>query len=210
MPLRFHVERRGLLLAAAALCLTACQPSSTVPADSPPSSTTASATASASHAHEADDAPLTSEQSKVIAKVRAATARFHDVEEAVRAGYVLQYPAGCATSPSGAQGFHYLNPTLASDAVLDPLTPELLMYEPAPNGRLQLVGVDYVIKYSTLPANTLPKPTLLGVPMMNNDPLAVWALHIWSRRPNPSGMFAAWNPDVSCKYESLAKLPQLP
>jgi hypothetical protein len=82
--------------------------------------------------------------------------------------------------------------------VIDPLTPELLMYEPGPNGQLELVGVDYVIKYSTLPANTLPKPTLLGVDMMNNDPLSVWALHIWSRRPNSNGMFAAWNPDVSC------------
>ena len=154
--------------------------------------------------------PPTSAQLAVIAQVRAATARFHDVEEAVRAGYTVQYPAGCAASASGAQGYHYLNPALAADAIIDPLTPELLMYEPAPNGRLELVGVDYVIKYSTLPANSIPTPTVLGVDMMHNDPLGVWALHIWSRRPNTSGMFAAWNPDVSCASQNVAKLPQLP
>ena len=203
-----HTARRRALLAAASLLLAACQESSTVPADAPQSLTDASA--AHAHAGAGADVKLTNDQLKVIAQVRAATARFHDVEEAVRAGYVVQYPAGCATSPSGTQGFHYLNPTLAADAVIDPLTPELLMYEPAPNGRLELVGVDYVIKYSTLPANTLPKPTVLGVDMMNNDPLAVWALHIWSRRPNPSGMFAAWSPDVSCTYASIARLPQLP
>jgi hypothetical protein len=197
--------RRALLAAAGAL-LVACQPSSTVPANGAQSLVDASA----QHSHAGGDVKLTSDQLNVIAQVRAATARFHDVEEAVRAGYVVQYPAGCATSPSGTQGFHYLNPTLASDAVIDPLAPELLMYEPGPQGQLELVGVDYVIKYSTLPANTLPKPTVLGVDMMNNNPLEVWALHIWSRRPNPSGMFAAWNPNVSCANAGIAKLPQLP
>jgi hypothetical protein len=43
-------------------------------------------------------------------------------------------------------------------------------------------------------------PTLLGVKFMENKPLDVWALHIWAWRPNPSGMFAAWNPKVSCKH----------
>ena len=41
-------------------------------------------------------------------------------------------------------------------------------------------------------------PTLLGVPFGRNEALGVWALHIWAWRPNPSGMFAMWNPRVSC------------
>ena len=41
--------------------------------------------------------------------------------------------------------------------------------------------------------------TLLGVPFMRNEPLGVWALHIWAWRPNPRGMFAMWNPNASCK-----------
>jgi len=197
-----------LLLVTTTLFVTACQSADTVPTGSQQ----ALVTTSVAHAHPGSDAEVTSDQRKVIAKVRQATARFHDVEAAVLAGYVVQFPAGCAVSPDGAQGYHYLNPTLAADAVVDPLTPELLMYEPAPNGRLQLVGVDYVIPYTKLPRSAFPKPMLpgVGVEMMNNDGLAVWALHIWSRRPNPKGMFAAWNPKVSCQYQSVARLPLLP
>ena len=84
------------------------------------------------------------------------------------------------------------------------------MYEPGPSGRLELVGVVYVIKYFTLVRSTMPKPTVLGIDMMQTDGLNVWAAHIWSRRPNPSGMFAAWNPKVSCKFADDAQLPVLP
>jgi len=196
-----------LLLAASTLVVAACQSADTVPTESQQ----ALATGSASHLHPGSDAKPTSDQLKVIARVREATVRFHDVEAAVLAGYDLQFPAGCAASPDGAQGYHFLNRRLAADAVTDPLTPELLMYEPGPNGRLELVGVDYIIPYDQLPASTRPKPMLPGVKveMMNNDPLEVWALHIWSRRPNPRGMFAAWNPSVSCQNQNVARLPQL-
>ncbi len=207
MPTPSSLPRAAFPLTAALLLATACQPSGDVPTAQPDARV---ATAAMAHDHAGNSATPTSEQLKVIAKVRQATARFHDVEEAIRAGYVVQFPAGCAASPAGAQGFHYLNPTLAADAVIDPLTPELLMYEPSPDGRLELVGVDYVIAYSTLPAKTMPKPTVLGVDMMNNDPLGVWALHIWSRRPNAAGMFAAWNAKVSCAHAAVAKLPELP
>lgn len=192
---------------AAMLLFAACQSPAALPTDSVQAQ---AATAAAAHDHPGSNAELTPDRLRTIAKVRQATARFHDVEEAIRAGYVVQFPAGCAASPAGAQGFHYLNPTLASDAIVDPLTPELLMYEPSPTGKLELVGVDYVIKYSTVAANTMPKPTLMGIDMLNNDALDVWALHIWSRRPNPSGMFAAWNPKVSCAAAGVAKLPELP
>jgi hypothetical protein len=40
----------------------------------------------------------------------------------------------------------------------------------------------------------------LGVPFMRNEPLGMWALHIWAWRPNPSGTFAMWNPKASCAY----------
>ncbi|MES3035608.1 MAG: hypothetical protein V4813_16520 [Gemmatimonadota bacterium] len=205
-PSIFSLPRAVLPMAAAVLLVTACQTATDEPTGGP---TTRVATA-AGHDHAGSNAALTSDRMHAIAKVREATARFHDVEEAIRAGYVVQFPAGCAASPDGAQGFHYLNPVLAADAVIDPLTPELLMYEPSPAGRLELVGVDYVIPYSVLPANTRPKPTVLGVDMMNNDPLGVWALHIWSRRPNAAGMFAAWNAKVSCEHAAVAKLPELP
>ena len=48
------------------------------------------------------------------------------------------------------------------------------MYEPKPNGTLQLVGVDYVVP---LGASEKP-PTLLGQEFVAIDALGVWALHI--------------------------------
>ncbi len=140
---------------------------------------------------------LTAAQLRAVAQVRNATARFHDIEIAKAAGYDVQYPEGCAVSPSGegAQAFHYLNPDLVDENV-ELLRPELLMYEPGPNGKLKFIGVDYVVP---LGASAEP-PTLLGVPFMPIEELGVWALHIWAWRPNPSGMFAPWNPKVSCAH----------
>lgn len=182
---------RHLMLTGVAFSLIACS--------SDPAQPTASVTAEDSHAAHtrANNGDLTAAQKKAIAQVRNATARFHDINVAKDAGYKVQYPEGCAVSPNGegAQAFHYLNPDLVDDKV-ELLRPELLMYEPKPDGSLQLIGVDYVVP---LGASAEP-PTLLGVPFMRNEPLDVWALHIWAWRPNPSGMFAAWNPKVSCKH----------
>ncbi len=146
-------------------------------------------------AHAASAAALSADQNAAIARVRAATSRFHQLAAAEAAGYTAQYPAGCAQSSVGAQGFHYLNPALV-DANVELLRPELVMYEPQQDGSLQLVGVDYVVPFNQWPSETAP--TLLGVPFMRNEPLGVWALHIWAWRPNPSGTFAMWNPRVSC------------
>lgn len=149
----------------------------------------------------ANNGELTPEQKKGVADVRNATNKFHDVELAKKT-YTKQYPAGCAVSPvasEGAQGFHYLDESRV-DGTIELLNPELVMYEPQPNGKLQLIGVDYVVP---LTASATP-PTLLGVPFMRNEALGVWALHIWTMRPNPSGMFAAWNPKVSCEHASKA------
>jgi hypothetical protein len=162
----------------------------------PPTASIQAGDAHAMHARGVEER-LTPDQRKAIANVRNATARFHDIEVARKAGYTEQYPPGCAVSPNaeGAQAFHYLNPGLV-DGNVELLRPELLMYEPKADGSLQLIGVDYVVPLGA----SASAPTLLGVKFMENKPLDVWALHIWAWRPNPSGMFAAWNPKVSCEY----------
>jgi hypothetical protein len=159
----------------------------------------AQAPSAAGHDHEAPGSSgLTPAQvNHGVAAVRRVTARFHDIEVAKASGYTEQYPEGCAESPEGAQAFHWLNPSLV-DGEVDLLTPELLMYEPQADGSMQLIGVDYVIPFDQW-AGEAP-PTILGMPMSRNEPLGVWAIHIWSWRPNPSGMFAPWNPEVSCRY----------
>jgi hypothetical protein len=199
---RIDMHQRHLLLAGIAAALSsACSPSPEVP-------TAAGVEAAhAAHAHSAaariTNGDLTPEQLKSIADVRKATQLFHDFALATAptsqggGGYTTQYPAGCAASPNdGAQGVHYLNTDLV-DANVELLRPELVMYEPGPNGQMNLVGVDYIVPL----ALSATPPTLLGVPFAPlGPPLNVWALHIWAWRPNPSGPFALWNPKVSCEF----------
>jgi hypothetical protein len=166
------------------------------------SSESRAALAPSGHASHANGVELTPEQRAGVIAVRQATAPFQYVRVARNAGYTNQFPAGCAASAAGAQGFHFLNPSLVDDKV-DLLRPELVMYEPQADGTMKLVGVDYIIPFDKW---TSPDaPTLLGVPMMRNEPLGVWALHIWAQRANPSGMFAMWNPAASCAYAANAE-----
>jgi len=145
----------------------------------------------------ADDASLTAAQRKGVAQLRQATTSFHSLAAAKTAGYTNQFPAGCAASPAGVQGYHFLNESLV-DAQIDLLKPELVMYEPQPDGSMTLIGVDYIVPFDQWTSSEAP--TLLGVPFMRNEPLGVWALHIWAWRDNPSGMFAMWNPKASCAH----------
>jgi hypothetical protein len=152
--------------------------------------------AHASHAR-VTNGELTPDQKQAVADVRNATAKFHDFAWTTSAnggGYSVQFPAGCAAISTGAQGVHYLNPSLVDDQV-ELLRPELVMYEPGPNGQMNFVGVDYVVPLNL----SVTPPSLLGVDFAPlGPPLNVWAVHIWAWRPNPDGMFAPWNPKVSC------------
>jgi hypothetical protein len=183
--------RHSLLAAAAIAVIAACSSTEAAPVAN---TVIAAQDGHASHSA-ANNGELTAEQKQGVADVRKVTQQFHDFDAAKKAGYTVQYPAGCAESPDGAQAFHWLNEGLVGGKV-ELLKPELLMFEPQPNGTMQLIGVDYVVPLTA----SATAPTLLGVPFARNEPLGVWALHIWAWRPNPSGMFAAWNPKVSCKY----------
>jgi hypothetical protein len=152
---------------------------------------------SAHTAHASEATAMTPELARQVERVRTATERFQDLATAVDRGWTDQYPEGCAASDEGAQAFHYLNPSLV-DGEVDLLEPELFMYEPQADGSMELVGVDYVIPFDQW-AGAEP-PTLLGRPLMRNEPLGVWAIHIWAWRANPAGVFAPWNPDVSCEH----------
>lgn len=189
--------------AAVAAVLAACDRTPTAAHDP---STPAEFNTAGHGAHVMSNVQLDAEDLKVIAQLRAKLPLYHNVAAAIDSGYTTQFPKGCAQSPAGAQGYHFLN-TSKLDATIDPLSPELLMYERNRDGRLQLVGVDYVIPYDVIPADADPKPTVLGVPMMNNDGLRVWALHIWAPRANPTGIMQAWNPNVSCRYQDGFTLP---
>jgi hypothetical protein len=41
---------------------------------------------------------------------------------------------------------------------------------------------------------------LYGQQFKQNDTFQLWGLHVWVWEENPSGLFANWNPRVTCKH----------
>ncbi len=133
---------------------------------------------------------------KDLATLRAATAKLQKIEVAAQAGWNEQVPPGCFTSPDGSMGFHFRR--LANVGTLDPSAPQFVMYEPQKDGSMRLVGVEFI----ALGAPTDTPPVLFGQPFQWNSTFGIWALHVWAWRENPAGMYANWNPKVSCQYAS--------
>ena len=161
--------------------------------------TAACAVAVVAAAAMAGDGPLPPE----LREVRAAVARFHSLEQAERAGYVRGSP--CEASVAGAMGHHYPNPALMADREIDPLRPEVLLYLPDGNGNLKLVGVEYWMRDADGSLLTDDdRPSLFGQPfdgpMRGHNPFMPvhYDLHVWVAEENPNGVFAQWNPTISC------------
>jgi hypothetical protein len=80
--------------------------------------------------------------------------------------------------------------------VIDPDSPDALIYEPTRNGEFRLVGVEFAVPKALW--NDAELPTFLGVTFQSEDEFGVYALHAWVWRNNPKGLFAETNPRVSC------------
>ena len=129
-----------------------------------------------------------------IARARAATTAFKNVDAAVAAGYPRE--TDCVQyQPHGAMGYHFNNPAL-KDATLEVEKPEVLVYEKRPDGTFQLNGVEYFVPFTAW-TKTEP-PTIMGQNLKRAEGLGFWYLHVWSEKSNPSGIFADWNPNVKC------------
>jgi hypothetical protein len=139
----------------------------------------------------------------LVESVRQATEGFKDVEAAQAAGYGLFH--GCVSGPQeGAMGLHFANGNLVGDGALDAMQPEALIYE-WKNGQLHLAGVEYLVLAEAWDAANEAPPTLMGqvfhfVGAPNRYRLpAFYELHVWAWKRNPSGVFADWNPKMSCE-----------
>lgn len=151
-----------------------------------------------------------------LQSAKTASARYHSLEQAKQAGYSLEGEP-CVSAPpppglTGAMGIHAVNGALIgpASAGLDPRWPEILLYLPKANGELELVGVEYF----AVAADQTPdgegnyddsdRPSVLGVPL--DGPMEGHApgmpvhydLHVWFWKGNPAGMFAPFNPALSC------------
>lgn len=148
----------------------------------------------------AGDGSLSKEQQAV----RAAVAKYHSFEQAERDGYTVEGEP-CIASPAGTMGIHAINPALLMNDAIDPLRPEILLYVPKDNGRLELVGVEYwKADADQSLATDGDRPSLFGRgfdgPMPGHNPQMPvhYDLHVWVAEENPSGVFALFNPALSC------------
>lgn len=139
-----------------------------------------------------------------LARARAATARYLYEPRAIADGYIRGGDDECVEVPGlGAMGIHYVNPRRLGD--LDPSRPDILLYVPGPNGRRQLVAVEYFQVDEDQDLSTDDdRPSLFGQPFdgpmeghFPGQPVH-YDLHVWLWKYNPAGLFAPFNPNLSC------------
>jgi hypothetical protein len=128
--------------------------------------------------------------------LRAALVPFTSFALAKKANYSTAITDCMSNGDEGAMGTHFAKTDLL-DAHLDPAQPEALIYEPGTNGEMSLVGVEFIVPFTAVSKQS-PAPMLFGQKFSPNDVFGVWALHVWTHRSNPRGMFAPWNPRVHC------------
>lgn len=134
-----------------------------------------------------------------LATLRKLTAAYHDPATAAKHGWTIPVTGCMANGDAGAMGEHVGNGAYIGDPTPRVEQPELLMYEPGPNGQRRLVGVEYIIPYDLYARDNTP-PVLFGREFARVDGSLVWGLHVWVWAENPTGMFEPWNPKVSCRH----------
>lgn len=171
-----------------------------------------------------------------LEEVRAATERFQDVDVALEEGYIRDPFDLCDTAEMlgrpaelGVMGVHYFRPDLLGiteppdprvDGVgthTDFLEPAILIYEPRPDGSLELMAVENLVFLDAweMAGHDAP-PTFHGVSYdrMEDDPATEaneahmfephYDLHVWLYRHNPNGMFVPFNPNATCQHHTGA------
>lgn len=156
----------------------------------------------------ASNQKMTARQNALVKEVRRVTEPFKSATTVAGpgAGYGLVF--GCVSGGDfGAMGLHYVNMSLLGDGEVKLEEPEIILYEPTPNGGIRITGADYLVYADQWDADDKHKgnpPELMGQLFHRFDypnrfrlP-AFYTLHVWAWKDNPNGTFTNWNPDVSC------------
>jgi len=137
---------------------------------------------------------------------RSATAKYHSLTVAKKAGYsILADTAGitCIADPQmgGAMGVHYVKSDLVKDPAIAATEPEALVY---------------VVIKANWDANQVPPASYVGSRDAQAPPMLFghtfnftdapnryglppfYSLHAWIWKQNPAGTFQMWNPSVHC------------
>ena len=180
-------------------------------------------------------APVESADAELEA-IRTATARFQDLDVALKEGYIRDPMNHCFTAPMegfpkqlGSMGVDYFRPDLLGITVPAPpvngtgthtdfARPGVLIYEPQADGRMALVAIENLVFADAWHAANQAPPTFRGneyYRMIDNSAtsdvneahmfMPHYELHMWLYRPNPNGLFAQFNTNVTCEHHALTK-----
>lgn len=158
--------------------------------------------------------------------MRALSEKYADPAAALADGFVRDPHGLCVTGAMmgdpelGGMGVHYFRPDrLGLTSKEPPITgvdaeiageePELLVYEPGPDGEVLVAVECLVFEDPWKAAGNEGPPTFNGQPFacMVDDPETEideahafaphYELHVWTARENPAGMYAEFNPAVT-------------
>jgi len=121
-----------------------------------------------------------------LQQARAATAKYRNIENAIRDGY-----ADIEVDVEH-MGHHFMK-TAIVDSVFDLTQPEILVYNKDEKGNQELVAVEYAIPLS------YPRPegfTGTSDVWKDDSGFPLWLLHAWVWAYNPDGVFNWTNPSV--------------
>lgn len=165
-----------------------------------------------------------------LVAVKKAAERFRDVNVALAEGYVRDPMNMCDTADMmgrpkelGAMGIHFFRPDLLGINRKEPrvdgtgvhtdfLKPSILIYEPQADGSLELVAVENLVFKKAWDAQSESMPSYYGVDydyMWDNPETEIdeahmfephYDRHVWLFRENPNGVFAQFNPNVTCRH----------
>jgi hypothetical protein len=143
------------------------------------------------------DDTMTTALSPELQQLKEKTAPYQDITAAETAGWDTPITPCWYDHTAGGMGYHYAKATQI-DGTVSALDPEVLIYEPKSDGAMQLVGMEYIVPIDAWSGSGAP--SLFGQEYIRFDDFGIYALHVYLWKDNPSGMFAPWNPDISCQY----------
>jgi hypothetical protein len=168
-----------------------------------------------------------------LTAVKKAAERYRDVNVALAEGFVRDPMDMCDTASMmgrsaelGAMGIHFFRPDLLRITKTEPrvdgegthtdfLKPGILIYEPQADGSLELVAVENLVFKKAWLAQNPKVPSYYGVEYdaMSDDPATEideahnfephYDRHVWVFRENPNGVFAQFNPKVTCQHHKM-------
>jgi hypothetical protein len=177
-------------------------------------------------------------QEPTLDEVRALAERYRDVKAAIAEGYttdnkcvtaeMLGHPASL-----GTMGLHYVRRDVlglpdkpvgrvkGTGTHTDFRKPAMLVYEPQPDGSLELVAVENLVFASAWheTAGNKDAPRFHGrtYPVLRDDPATKvdeahgwephYEQHLWVFRDNPNGAYSPFNPNVTCRHHKPPSPP---